>query len=90
MGEHRVGYGSATDLAFVSRVLGGKTANSSFIDPPYNIRVDGFVTGKGRHRHREFVQGSGELSTDEYFALLLVLKKCCAPTALVSWGGIAC
>jgi hypothetical protein len=87
LGEHRVGCGSATDLAFVSRVLGGKTANSSFIDPPYNIKVDGFITGKGRHRHREFVQGSGELSTDEYFALLkdslLVLKGCCAPTALV-------
>jgi hypothetical protein len=86
-GEHRVGCGSATDLAFVNRVLGGKTANSSFIDPPYNIKVDGFITGKGRHRHREFVQGSGELSTDEYFALLkdslLVLKGCCAPTALV-------
>jgi DNA modification methylase len=57
------------------------------VDPPYNIKVDGFITGKGQHRHREFVQGAGELSTDEYFALLrdslLVLKTCCVPTALV-------
>jgi DNA modification methylase len=87
LGDHRVGCGSATDLAFVSRLLNGKTANVCFVDPPYNIPVDGFITGKGRHRHREFVQGAGELSTDAYFALLrdslLVLKECCVPTALV-------
>ena len=87
LGDHRVGCGSATNLAFVSRLLNGKTANVCFVDPPYNIPVDGFITGKGRHRHREFVQGAGELSTDEYFTLLrdslLVLKECCVPTALV-------
>jgi DNA modification methylase len=87
LGEHRVGCGNATDHAFVGRVLGGKSASTCFIDPPYNIKVDGFISGKGRHRHRTFVQGSGELSTDEYFALLRdslrVLKGCCASTALV-------
>jgi DNA modification methylase len=87
LGRHRVGCGSATDHPFVSRVLAGRTASICFVDPPYNIKVDGFITGKGRHRHREFVQGAGELSTDEYFTLLreslLVLKECCIPTALV-------
>jgi len=77
----------ATDLAFVRGVLNGRTASACFVDPPYNIKVDGFITGKGRHRHREFVQGAGELSTEEYFALLRnslsVLKICCLPTALV-------
>lgn len=87
LGDHRVGCGSATDLAFVSRVLNGRTASVCFVDPPYNIKVDGFITGKGRHRHREFVRGAGELSTEEYFALLRnslsVLRICCLPTALV-------
>lgn len=87
LGDHRVGCGSATDLTFVSHVLSGRTANVCFTDPPFNVRIDGFTTGKGQHRHREFVQGSGELSSDEYFALLrdslLVLKTCCVPTALV-------
>jgi hypothetical protein len=87
LGDHRVGCGSATDLAFVSRVLNGRTASVCFVDPLYNIKVDGFITGKGRHRHREFVQGTGELSIEEYFALLRdslsVLKICCLPTALV-------
>jgi DNA modification methylase len=85
--DHRVGCGSATDRAFVSHVLNCRTASVCFVDPPYNIKVDGFITGKGRHRHREFVQGAGELSTEEYFALLRdslsVLKICCLPTALV-------
>jgi DNA modification methylase len=87
LGDHRVGCGSATDLAFVSHMLNGKIADCSFIDPPYNIKVDGFITGKGRHRHREFVQGAGEMSADEHFGLLkqsfLVLKESCTPKALV-------
>jgi DNA modification methylase len=87
LGDHRIGCGSATDRIFVNQLLAGRTANVCFVDPPYNIKVDGFITGKGQHRHREFVQGAGELSTDEYFALLrdslLVLKTCCVPTALV-------
>jgi DNA modification methylase len=87
LGNHCVGCGSATDLAFVSRVLDGRAASVCFVDPPYNIKIDGFITGKGRHRHREFVQGAGEMSADEYFGLLrdsfLVLKESCAPRALM-------
>jgi DNA modification methylase len=68
-------------------VLDGRAASVCFVDPPYNIKIDGFITGKGRHRHREFVQGAGELSTDEYFALLrdslLVLKRNSTPAALI-------
>jgi hypothetical protein len=37
-------------------------------DPPYNVKVDGLISGKGCHRHREFVQGAGELSDDRTLA----------------------
>jgi hypothetical protein len=87
LGHHRIGCGSATDLPFVQRLLNGRLAGVGFIDPPYNVKVDGFVSGKGRHRHREFVQGAGELSSDAYFHLLLnslsVLKASSAPSALI-------
>lgn len=87
LGNHRVGCGNATDLEFVRRVLNGHTAACSFLDPPYNVKVDGFISGKGRHRHREFVQGAGELSDDKYFGLLSnsfsVLKASCASRALI-------
>jgi hypothetical protein len=87
LGDHRVGCGSATDLTFVSRVLCGRTANVCFVDAPRNIKVDGSIAGRGRRRHREFIERAGDLSTDEYFALLrdslLVLKRNSAPAALI-------
>jgi hypothetical protein len=87
LGDHRIGCGNATDHSFVSRVLDGRLAQVCFVDPPYNIPVHGFISGKGSHRHREFVEGAGELSTDEYFTLirdsLFVLKLCSLPPALI-------
>jgi DNA modification methylase len=85
--RHRIGCGSATDLQFVQRVLGDRLAGGCFIDPPYNLKVQGVISGKGRHCHREFVQGAGELSDNEYFTLLrdafLVVKACCKASALL-------
>ena len=87
LGRHRVGCGDATDLAFVSAILDNQQAHVCFVDPPYNIPVDGFISGKGRHHHHEFLQGSGELSSADFFAFLRhsfsVLKSNCAPTALI-------
>jgi hypothetical protein len=86
-GRHRIGCGDARDLAFVQRVCGGRVANVAFVDPPYNVPIGGFVSGKGRHRHREFLEGSGEMSPDAFFALLrdalLVLKASSTTNALV-------
>lgn len=87
LGDNSIGCGSATDATFVARLLDGRSADVCFVDPPYNIKVDGFITGKGKHRHREFVQGAGEMSTDDYFSLLRdsfsVLKRSCSPAALI-------
>ena len=88
LGNHRVGCGSATDRAFVGRVLAGRKASVCFVDPPLQCQGRRIpYLGKGRHQHREFVLGAGELSAEAYFALLrnslFVLKICCAPTALV-------
>jgi 16S rRNA G966 N2-methylase RsmD len=38
-----------------------EVADVVFVDPPYNVPVDGHVSGKGKVRHREFAQASGEL-----------------------------
>lgn len=87
LGDQRLGCGSATDLEFVRRVCGDRSVNVSFIDPPYNIPVRGFISGKGRNQHREFVQGSGELSENQYFLLLrdafAVLQSLSAANALI-------
>lgn len=67
LGDHRVICGDATDQSVVDRVLDGRLADVCFVDPPYNLKVDGFISGNGKNRHREFVQGTGELSEDEFF-----------------------
>jgi DNA modification methylase len=41
-----------------------------FVDPPYNVPIAGHVSGKGKICHREFAQGSGELSREEFTRLL--------------------
>lgn len=61
LGEHQLGCGSSTNLEFVRRVVGDRPINMSFIDPPDNVPVRGFISGKGRSRHRKSVQNSGEL-----------------------------
>ena len=75
LGRHRVGCGDATNQQFVERVLESQHAHIAFVDPPYNIPVDGFISGKGRHRHREFVQGAGELSSDQFSRYCVILSR---------------
>jgi hypothetical protein len=48
----------------------GETAAMVFTDPPYNVRIDGNVSGLGAIHHREFAMASGELSEAEFTAFL--------------------
>jgi ParB-like chromosome segregation protein Spo0J len=65
-GDHRLGCGNAHDSGLVSRVSARVLADVCFTDPPYNLPIDGFVSGKGRNQHREFAQGTGEMSADQF------------------------
>lgn len=69
-GRHRIGCGDARNQSFVDRILEGLSASACFIDPPYNVPISGFVSGKGRMRHREFVEGAGELSSEQFIVFL--------------------
>ena len=41
-----------------------------FTDPPYNVKIDGNVCGKGAIRHREFAMASGEMTEAEFIDFL--------------------
>jgi DNA modification methylase len=41
-----------------------------FTDPPYNVAIEGNVSGLGKTRHREFAMASGEMSSDEFARFL--------------------
>ena len=60
--RHRLLCGDALASTSYAHVLGGEQADFLIADPPYNVPVNGHVSGLGKTRHREFLQASGELS----------------------------
>jgi DNA modification methylase len=86
-GRHRVGCGNALDGSFIDTLMVGSQAAMAFIDPPYNLQIQGHVSGKGRHVHREFAQASGEMSDAEYTEFLIgsmgTVVATCSPSALL-------
>ncbi|MEE4200438.1 site-specific DNA-methyltransferase [Erythrobacter sp.] len=70
LGEHRLICGDARSEADFAALMEGRRADLVFTDPPYNVRIDGNVCGKGEVRHREFAFASGEMSEDEFIRFL--------------------
>ena len=71
LGNHRVLCEDARSPAAYARLMGEDVADAGFTDPPYNVPIDGHVSGKGKVTHREFVHASGELSSSEFAAFLV-------------------
>jgi DNA modification methylase len=70
LGPHRLLCGDARNPACFAHLLAGKTVDLMFADPPYNVRIDGHVSGHGRNRHKEFAMASGEMSEAEFIQFL--------------------
>ena len=69
-GRHRVLCGDARDGADYASLLKNERVDLVFTDPPYNVPIDGHVSGLGRVRHREFAMGTGEMSEQAFTAFL--------------------
>ena len=77
LGEHRVGCGDGRDRAFLAEVIEkGDRVDAAFLDPPYNVRINGHVNARGRHR--EFAMASGEMSEAEFRSFLADTLGACA------------
>jgi len=70
LGRHRIICGNSLEQHSFSKLLGNKRAGVVFVDPPYNVAIDGNVSGKGTVRHREFKMASGEMSEFEFISFL--------------------
>lgn len=64
--KHRLYCGSALDASVYDVVLGEERAAAVFTDPPYNVKIDGNVSGSGAIKHREFAMASGEMTEVEF------------------------
>jgi DNA modification methylase len=66
LGSHRLYAGSALDPAAYNTILDGEKAAAAFTDPPYNVRINGHASGKGKTAHREFPTAAGEMTEAEF------------------------
>ena len=64
--RHRVFCGDALSVASYTTLMGSQKAAMVFIDPPYNVPIDGHASGLGSIRHENFAMASGEMSEAEF------------------------
>lgn len=67
-GDHRPICGDSLDPSVIGRLMDGELARAAFLDPPYNVKINGHVSGSGDHE--EFAMASGEMSADEFVVFL--------------------
>ncbi|WP_118857954.1 site-specific DNA-methyltransferase [Sphingomonas mesophila] len=80
LGDHRIGCGDARDAAFVREVIGGwGKVDCCFLDPPYNVAIQGHANVKTKHR--EFAMASGEMSTSEFRSFLMATVGNCVASS---------
>ena len=64
IGSHRIACGDARDAAVYTRLFGSDRAQASISDFPYDLPINGHVSGAGRHS--EFPMASGEMSRTQF------------------------
>jgi DNA modification methylase len=77
LGEHRVSCGDGRNRALLAALIGsGQQIDCAFLDPPYNVKINGHANARGRHR--EFAMASGEMDTTSFRAFLAETLGACA------------
>lgn len=70
LGPHRAACGDCRDPYLLTPLMGDEHARMVFTDPPYNVPVQGHVSGLGDIQHPEFAMASGEMSEKEFLVFL--------------------
>ena len=64
--EHRLYVGSSLLPESFEILMVGRKAHMVFQDAPYNVPINGHVSGLGKVRHKEFAMASGEMTQPEF------------------------
>jgi DNA modification methylase len=78
LGRHRLLVGDARDANAYVRLMRTEMAEMAFLDPLYNVKIDGHVGGRGRTKHREFACASGEMTSNQFVRFLQEGLSLCA------------
>lgn len=70
LGGHRVLCADARKHQSFEHLLDRNKAQMGFVDPPYNLPIEGHVCGSGAIHHHEFPMASGEMSEAAYIDFL--------------------
>lgn len=77
LGNHRIGCGDGRDGDFLRAVIGEDARiDAAFLDPPYNVRINGHANARGRHR--EFAMASGEMDETAFRMFITESLGACA------------
>nr|WP_047168115.1 DNA modification methylase [Sphingomonas sp. Y57] len=68
--QHRLLCGDALAIESYETLLAGRQIDCVFSDPPYNIKIEGVVSGLGKKKHKDFAMGVGEMSDEDFRAFL--------------------
>lgn len=76
LGEHRILCGDSRETSCYERLLEGALADMVITDVPYNVPINGHVSGLGKNTHAEFAMASGEMTPEQFNRFLqLVLGR---------------
>jgi DNA modification methylase len=80
LGRHIVACGDARDNGHLRAIVAEAQVAVVFTDPPYNVKIEGFVSGLGKNQHREFAMASGEMNKEQFIAFLAAFIAALKPT----------
>lgn len=75
LGDHRVACADATHPESYAAALAGRSAALVFTDCPWNILIEGFVSGLGKVKHKNFKMGAGEMTAEQFIEFCNTFHK---------------
>lgn len=70
LGKHRLICGDSTKPETYAVLMPNEKAQAIITDPPYNVSISKHAGGLGKIKHREFIEGSGEMTDPEFDSFL--------------------
>ena len=77
IGEHKLVCGDAKSDAAFKQLLARERVHMVMADPPYGVAIQGHVSGRGKYKHREFLEGGGDMTAPELQRFLLAFMLQC-------------